>query len=130
MNLPVIESNTKQPPAASAKRHLLDLTTAQLKEWLAEIGQPAFRAKQIQNWVFHRRVHDFAQMSDLPQKLREHLAEAFDVFIASEAHVVTSSDGTDKILVACWQDYVEESGVTFHTRHISYAFYNRDRCPK
>ena len=37
------------------------------ESWLAERGQPAFRAAQIRKWVFERRAESFEAMSDLPK---------------------------------------------------------------
>lgn len=82
-----------------ARRHLLDLSQDELKQWLAEQGQPKFRAAQIVHWVFQRRVTDFSQMTDLPKALREQLAASFRILVTKSTATVSSSDGTDKLLV-------------------------------
>ena len=46
------------------------LPAEELRERLAEKAIPAFRARQIQDWL-DKGVSDFAQMSNLPQALRE-----------------------------------------------------------
>ncbi|MGB7326019.1 MAG: 23S rRNA (adenine(2503)-C(2))-methyltransferase RlmN [Rubripirellula sp.] len=101
--MPVIDSNVSAKPVAAQpadpRRHLLDVSLDELKEWLVNSGQPGFRAKQIVHWVFQRRVSDFSQMSDLPKGLREKLDESFRIWVTGEAALVTSSDGTDKLLV-------------------------------
>ena len=101
MNLPVIDSSaeTTKTPSKEGQRHLLDVSQDELKQWLADHGQPSFRAKQIIHWVFQRRVADFDQMSDLPKSLREQLTESFRVLVTCQGAVVESSDGTDKLLV-------------------------------
>lgn len=101
MNLPVIDSGipSQAVPSRDARRHLLDLSEDELKQWLVDQGQPGFRAKQIIHWVFQRRVSDFQEMSDLPKALRSQLAESFQVLVTSLSTVVQSSDGTDKLLV-------------------------------
>ena len=101
VNLPVIDSGNASTPASSGdnRRHLLDLSQEDLKQWLVDHGQPGFRAKQIIHWVFQRRVSDFQEMSDLPKALRSQLAASFRVFVTSQAAVVQSRDGTDKVLV-------------------------------
>lgn len=98
-SLPVITANASDSSSESSKRHLLDLTEAQLVDWLKEAGHPSFRAKQIRRWLFAGRASSFDSMTDLPAKLRGELSEVFEVFNAAEAHVSTSRDGTDKILV-------------------------------
>ncbi len=81
------------------RRHLLDITYKQLVEWLAENGQPTFRAKQILKWVYTRRVSEFQLMSDLPQSLRDVLDANFVIFKSAAIEAVHSDDGTDKLLV-------------------------------
>jgi 23S rRNA (adenine2503-C2)-methyltransferase len=101
MNLPVVELKDDQTSAAPAddRRHLLDLSPDQLRQWLVEHDQKPFRAGQIIHWVFHRRVMDFDQMSDLPKSLRTELAESFRLRVTDVAAAVESKDGTDKLLI-------------------------------
>lgn len=101
VNLPVIDASAQstEKPVADGRRHLLDLPQEELAQWLADHGQPTFRAKQIIHWVFQRRVTDFKQMSDLPNSLRDELAESFRIMVTRQAAAVHSSDGTDKLLV-------------------------------
>jgi 23S rRNA (adenine2503-C2)-methyltransferase len=60
--------------ATAGKTDLLGLTLPQLQAWLAERGEPAFRAKQIYSWLYEHLASDFAGMSNLPNALRERLA--------------------------------------------------------
>jgi 23S rRNA (adenine2503-C2)-methyltransferase len=101
VSLPVVDPTVESHPSTGAdpRRHLLDLSTDELKQWLAEKDEPAFRAGQIWKWVFQRRVTDFQQMSDLPKPLRDELDAAFRILVASERTAVSSSDGTDKLLI-------------------------------
>ncbi|MDG2223707.1 MAG: 23S rRNA (adenine(2503)-C(2))-methyltransferase RlmN [Rubripirellula sp.] len=106
MKLPVVDSTNVDSTAengvlgeSDARQHLLDLSAEELKAWMADNGLPAFRAGQILNWVFQRRITDFHEMSDLPKKLRDELDAAFRIFVTTEQEVVESRDGTDKLLV-------------------------------
>jgi 23S rRNA (adenine2503-C2)-methyltransferase len=101
VNLPVLPSGPGAGELAppDGRKHLLDLSLADLQQWLKEQGQPRFRGKQIFAWIYEKRVSDFDQMSDLPKPLRHALATDFVVFSATEAAVQTSRDGTDKLLV-------------------------------
>ena len=99
MTLPVIETKTAPKPLDGDRQHLLNLTSNALKQWLTDRAQPTFRAKQIFQWVFQRRVSEFREMSDLPKSLRGELEQSFQVFVGDERAVVESSDGTDKLLV-------------------------------
>ncbi len=61
----------RKPP-----RHLADLTPAERKDALAEMGLPGFRAKQVATHYFSRLVDDPSQMTDLPAAQRTELVEA------------------------------------------------------
>jgi 23S rRNA (adenine2503-C2)-methyltransferase len=78
---------------------LTDLTLAQLEAALQAQGTPAYRARQIFRWIYHRSVSDFAAMTDLPQALRVSLADRFRVHTLATARRDVSSDGTQKFLL-------------------------------
>ncbi|TQK72035.1 23S rRNA (adenine(2503)-C(2))-methyltransferase RlmN [Nocardioides sp. SLBN-35] len=61
----------KKPP-----RHLADLSEAERKDLLVEMGLPGFRAKQLGMHYFGRLVHDPAEMTDLPAGQRAELVGA------------------------------------------------------
>ena len=52
---------------------LYDLNQVELEEWLASLGQPRYRARQIWRWLYKGLATDFVQMSDLPAPLRAEL---------------------------------------------------------
>ena len=58
----------RKPP-----RHLADLTAEERRSAVAELGLPAFRAKQLSTHYFARLVDDPADMTDLPAADREQL---------------------------------------------------------
>ncbi|TVR52357.1 MAG: 23S rRNA (adenine(2503)-C(2))-methyltransferase RlmN [Puniceicoccaceae bacterium] len=80
------------PPAAG-------LTPPALESWLAERAEPAFRGRQILEWVFHHRVADWEEMTNLPRALRAALPEGFDLEPTRLVLDKTSSDVTDKLLL-------------------------------
>lgn len=92
---------TTTPISATQKKtDLLSLTLPQLQAWLKERGEAPFRAKQIYNWLYRQLASDFEAMSNLPQTLRQRLAdEAYigPTIIRSELH--SKDDRTRKILL-------------------------------
>src|SRR5437660_9531395 len=87
-------TNTQQ------KTDLLALTLPQLQQWLVEHGEAAFRAKQIYNWLYKQLATDFSAMTNLPQSLRDRLAEEAGIgpmIVRSELH--SKDDRTRKILL-------------------------------
>lgn len=78
---------------------ILDLTPAELTDWIVAHDWPKFRTGQLRRWLFRRRATTFEQMTDLPQKLREQLAAEFQLFAAEvESHQV-AADRTEKLLL-------------------------------
>jgi 23S rRNA (adenine2503-C2)-methyltransferase len=83
-----------------SKTDLLAFTLPQLRQWLIEQGESAFRAKQIFHWLYKQLVSDFASMSNLPQALRQRLEEEACIgptIVRSEQH--SKDDRTRKILL-------------------------------
>ncbi len=68
------------------------------KEILSELGQPAFREKQIFEWIC-RGVLSFDEMTNLPKELRTELSSSFGFFSATVKLVQVSEDGTRKYLL-------------------------------
>jgi len=84
----------KQAP----KPALPGLSKNELGEWLSAQGEPAFRAKQILDWIWKKKVTSFDEMSNLPAPLREKLAEAFRLTALTHAKTQGSADTTRKFL--------------------------------
>ena len=81
------------------KRPIQGETIASLVEALASIGQPAFRARQIYEWLYRKRARDWDSMTNLPQTLRIWLDETFDLHPVNRILSKTSGDVTDKLLL-------------------------------
>ena len=59
------------------KTDILSLSFGELSDWLAEAGEPKFRAKQIFTWLHSRKATDFSEMTDLSLSLRTKLSDSF-----------------------------------------------------
>ena len=78
---------------------LLDLNRAQLEGLLADWGQPAYRARQLWHWIYVRLAEDFDSMTDLPQSLRDRLAQEASISPLRPLAELISPDGlTHKVL--------------------------------
>ena len=86
------------PPADSPLPSLLGFTQEALTSTLKEWGEPGFRAGQILDWVFKRRVTSFDAMTNLSRDLRTKLAQSFSLRSLSPAGVTGSADTTRKFL--------------------------------
>ena len=54
--------------------NLYDLSDDELAALLAAWDQPAYRARQITEWLYQHKVSSAEQMTNLPRSLRERLA--------------------------------------------------------
>ena len=54
--------------------NLKSMTLPEMSAYLKELGQPAFRAKQVYTWL-HKGVRSYEEMTNIPQALRQVLAE-------------------------------------------------------
>ena len=83
---------------ADEKPNIKDLSVSELADYLAAAKQPAYRAKQVWQWLFREHVTDFAAMSNLPAGLREQLERSFTIGRLSILRRHASQDGTVKFL--------------------------------
>jgi 23S rRNA (adenine2503-C2)-methyltransferase len=79
--------------------HLLEPSTNQLKDWLAQHDQPTYRAVQVRKWLFRNRARSFDQMSDVPKQLRAQLARDYQIWMAEVVRHDRADDGTEKLLL-------------------------------
>jgi 23S rRNA (adenine2503-C2)-methyltransferase len=68
---------------------------------MLERGYPAYRARQMLDWVIHHRAKSFAQMSNLPRSLRQQLDAEWLAFATCVAYHGVAPDGTDKLILKC-----------------------------
>lgn len=80
------------------KPFIYDLTLEQIQEWTKEQGEPAFRAGQIFDWLYVKRVNSFEEMTNLPKPLRDKLLDSFRFVMMKEIAKFVSKDGTVKFL--------------------------------
>ncbi len=73
------------------KKILFNLTSTELEEFITNLGQPRFRAKQIAEWL-GRGAPDFSVMKNLPEKLRNDLDSVAQTL---PLHVVKKLESTD-----------------------------------
>src|SRR5262245_18994166 len=92
--------NPSIPPIV-AKRPVLSATAREWRGWMVERGETAYRARQLLDWVIHRRAESFEPMSDLPKSLRQRLDAEWVVFGTRVFHHDVAPDGTDKLVVEC-----------------------------
>jgi 23S rRNA (adenine2503-C2)-methyltransferase len=97
--IPQSESCLPQLDETARQRAILELSVEQLRDWLQQNTQPAFRAKQIRHWMIQRRITAFEQMTDLPLTLRQRLADCFTFSAFEVVRHQVARDRTEKLLL-------------------------------
>jgi len=80
------------------KSSLTGIILEELADFLRERGAPSYRAKQITDWIYKKRVASFDAMTDLPNELRTDLAAEFEAPKTEVVRVLGSKDATQKFL--------------------------------
>jgi 23S rRNA (adenine2503-C2)-methyltransferase len=88
---------------SSSFTHFFEFDPQTLTEWCGQRGMPAFRAKQLLEWVYAKGTIDPEKMTNLSKRDREMLAAEM-VFISGETVAEhKASDGTRKLLIEWWE---------------------------
>lgn len=87
------------------KTSILDLS----KEELSQAINPAFRAKQIYQWIYHHYANSFDEMKNIPKELRENLKIQYYLNPLRIVKIEQSQDGSKKYLFSLPDGYTVES---------------------
>jgi 23S rRNA (adenine2503-C2)-methyltransferase len=90
----------------------IDIKSLSLEEVQAKLrasGEPAYRARQIIDWLYQKRAGSFDEMTDLPQALRARLAAEFSLGKIDIVRVLGSHDTTRKFLFRLEDESLIES---------------------
>lgn len=101
------------------KQNLYDLSLDELRALVQELGEPAFRAQQIWQWMYQQYVADFESMTNLPKALRGQLAERATLDVLEPVSELASADGQTTKLLSQLPDgqLVETVRMDYETRH-------------
>lgn len=85
----------------STKTEILNLTRESLATELSEKHSlEPFRAQQLYNWIYPRRLTSFEPMLNISKVVREELGQNYNIYRPKEVTVQQSKDGTRKYLFA------------------------------
>ncbi len=77
---------------AKEKTSIYSFSRENLVEWLQAAGEKPFRAKQIEEWLWKKKVFSFHDMSNLSTALKQKLDEEFSIAPLTEVQVEESKD--------------------------------------
>ncbi len=94
----------------SQKIDIKSLEYEALETYLKELGQPAFRTKQVFSWLHEKGAASFDEMTNLSKDLRRQLEEQCEIRGLKKREVLTSAiDGTKKYLFELVDGHLIES---------------------
>ena len=74
------------------------LTKEELESQIIELGQPKYRAGQVMEWIYSKRVKSFSEMTNLPERFRSDLDTKYVISPLTPVKDDRSSDTTRKYL--------------------------------
>jgi 23S rRNA (adenine2503-C2)-methyltransferase len=98
------------------KQNIRHLDIEQITELFRNMGEPAFRVKQVWEWLWQKNAASFNDMTNLSKALRDKLKEEFTLPSLGIDTVQTSEDGTIKTRFRTHEGHMTE-GVLIPTEH-------------
>ncbi|MDB5085546.1 MAG: rRNA methyltransferase [Bacilli bacterium] len=86
----------------------------ELEDWVKQLGEPKFRAKQLFTWMYKKRVQAISEMTDLSVSFRNKLEEIARLSTIKEEMRQVSKDGTVKWLFSLWDGATVETVLMRH----------------
>src|SRR2546422_9781271 len=109
--------------------HLTALSPAELSEFVATLGEPPFRARQIFAGIHHRRLRSLDEMTDLPKELRAKLGERTVVSTLRLESRYLSTDGTRRYLFKTHDNLPVETVFIPEEHRDTICFSSQSGCP-
>jgi 23S rRNA (adenine2503-C2)-methyltransferase len=102
---------------------------AELEDVVKALGEPRFRAAQIYDWLYARRVKDIGSMTNLKGTFRSALSDAHELRRIELTDRQVSSDGTVKSLFRCDDGATIESVYIPETKRRTICISTQAGCP-
>jgi 23S rRNA (adenine2503-C2)-methyltransferase len=124
---------SEKEPGSRLSSEVLGLSSQEAGEAIGELVrarcEPAYREKQIRDWIYRRTPASFDAMSDLPKPLREGLAATFTLHPLEKRAEDRSRDGTRKLLWSRPDGGTIESVVIPDRDRTTYCISTQAGCP-
>jgi len=95
--------NSVTPVVAPETRPAIDLlgrSADELRVWMTEMGEPAYRGAQLYHALYAERRRDFSSMSNIPAALRTRLEREFRIGLPQIVRRYQSADGSVRYLLS------------------------------
>ncbi|HQF90632.1 MAG TPA: 23S rRNA (adenine(2503)-C(2))-methyltransferase RlmN, partial [Synergistaceae bacterium] len=108
----------------------LELTLENWRDLLISLEEPPYRAEQIGDWIYRKKIFSFKDMTNLSQGLRQKLTDAVDLILPDLVKERTSlRDGTKKFLWRLGDGATVESVFLPHATHKTACLSSQVGCP-
>lgn len=108
---------------------LMGLSQSGLVSFIGELGEPAYRARQLFVALHHRRLRSFDEMTDLPQRLRQRLNETATAATLTVESRYISLDGTRRFLMKTHDNLPVETVFIPEEHRDTICFSSQSGCP-
>ena len=112
-----------------AENDVMSLSYDGMKAKMEELGEQKFRADQICQWIYARKVFDYNEMSNLSKALREKLSGSMAISLPILISEQKSRDGTKKYLWQMMDGQRVESVLLDHGGHRTACISSQAGCP-
>lgn len=116
-------------PTADQKTELLGLTQDELRDYFITLGEKPYRARQLCDAIYRRRITVFDALTDLPKTLRGILEERTIITRTHVESVFISSDGTRRLLLKLGDNSEVESVFMPEERRDTICISSQVGCP-
>lgn len=99
VKLEVVSNEEPAVDQQSQKKSLIGLSFEEVAEIVKDLGEQAFRAKQLWNWIYVQGVSSFDEMTNMSKELRKRLDADYEIYRTDVSKDYISIDGTRKWLI-------------------------------
>jgi 23S rRNA (adenine2503-C2)-methyltransferase len=114
------------PPAVAAEPRpatdLLGRSADELRAWMTELGEPAYRGTQLYHALYAERRRDFGSMTNIPAALRARLESESRVGIPEVARRYQSADGSVRYLLSLSENTSAAAGRSLSSARVEAVF--------
>ena len=111
------------------QKYISELSLEDLTEALKAAGEPAFRAKQIHDWIYHKFASSWDDMTNLPKNLRHICAGLWKFNSVSVVDSAKSEDGTEKLLLRLHDNECIEMVIIPSQKRTTFCLSTQVGCP-
>lgn len=110
-------------------KHITGFTEAELVAFLEEVGEPAYRGRQIFAAIQRQRRRSFDEMTDIPRRLGERLSDCAAISSLTVESRYVSEDGTRRYLLKTRDNLPVETVFIPEERRDTICFSSQSGCP-